>query len=498
MAKRVQLTELYRNTGFALCSKINLFTHLLTEKNIMSAPNEPLSSWHQGALLTVEITDINDVGEGVGRVDNQVVFVPDTAIGDWADVRLVRLKRNHGYGQLQHLVIHSPDRVRANCIVADKCGGCQLQHISYEAQIKAKHNQVVQAMGRIGGIPGKLVLPTIAADEPLGYRNKVTYPLGMSATGKVKAGYYQKGTHKIVNINQCPIQDRRLNSLLEAIKQDAQEQEWLIYDPERLTQVAQLRHLSFRIGRRTGEILVTLVATDGEIPNGLLETAQRWLELYPEVVGVCLNRQNRRDNVIFGPVTQTVAGRDHIREIFADLQWQLGADTFFQIYTEQAEKMLAVVLEHLNLQGTEFLLDAYCGIGTFSLPLASKVKQVLGIESHTTSVTQAQINGRLNNIENVEFQAGDCGELMSELEERPDIVLLDPPRQGCDRLVIETLIGRPPAQLVYISCKPSTLARDLKILIDSGRFQLQAIQPIDFFPQTAHVECAAFLTRVDD
>jgi 23S rRNA (uracil1939-C5)-methyltransferase len=225
--------------------------------------------------------------------------------------------------------------------------------------------------------------------------------------------------------------------------------------------------------------------------------AQAWIDRYPAVVGVCLNRQNRQDNVIFGPATQTIAGQDHIREIFADLQWQLGADTFFQIYTEQAEQMLAVVLERLNLQGNEFLLDAYCGIGTFSLPLAQKVQRVLGLESHSSSVTQAQINSRLNQINNVEFMAGDCGELMSDLDERPDIVLLDPPRQGCDRLVLETLIGRPPAQLVYISCKPSTLARDLKILLDTGRFKLQGIQPIDFFPQTAHVECAAFLQRID-
>jgi 23S rRNA (uracil1939-C5)-methyltransferase len=455
------------------------------------------SPWQQGALLTVEISDINDVGEGVGRVDNQVIFVPDTAIGDWADVRLVKLKRNHGYGQLQHLVIHSPDRVRPSCIVADKCGGCQLQHISYAAQIQAKQNQVVQAMGRIGKIPAELVWPIMAAPEPLGYRNKVTYPLGIGATGNLKAGYYQKGSHKIVNINQCPIQDQRLNPLLHDLKQDIQDQEWLIYDPARLTAVAQLRHLAFRIGRRTGEILVTLIATDGDLPNGLLEIAREWIDRYPAVVGVCLNRQNRQDNVIFGPATQTIAGQDHIREIFADLQWQLGADTFFQIYTEQAEQMLAVVLERLNLQGNEFLLDAYCGIGTFSLPLAQKVQRVLGLESHSSSVTQAQINSRLNQINNVEFMAGDCGELMSDLTERPDIVLLDPPRQGCDRLVIETLIGRPPAQLVYISCKPSTLARDLKILLDSGRFELQGIQSIDFFPQTAHVECAAFLKRVD-
>jgi 23S rRNA (uracil1939-C5)-methyltransferase len=456
---------------------------------------EPQNNWQQGALLTMEITDINDAGEGVGRVDSHVVFVPDTAIGDWADVRLIRIKKNHGYGQLQNLVISSGDRIRPNCMVADKCGGCQLQHISYSAQLAAKQNQVVQTLRRIGGVPENKILPIIGAEQDLDYRNKVTYPLALSTTGQVKAGYYQKGTHKIVNLNQCPIQDQRLNPLLAGIKQDIQEQEWLVYDPERLTNVAQFRHLSLRIGRNTGEILITLVATDGQMPNSLPEQAEAWLTKYPGVVGVCFNTQPRRDNVIFGETTELIAGQDFVTEVFADLQWRLGADTFFQVYTEQAERMLRVILDRLTLTGQEFLLDAYCGIGTFSLPLASRVKTVLGIESHQASVEQAQGNASINGIVNALFEAGDCGEIMTELVERPDVVLLDPPRQGCDRLVLENLIGRPPAQLVYISCKPSTLARDLKILLDSGRFELQGVQPVDFFPQTAHVECAAFLVR---
>ncbi len=461
----------------------------------MTATAESPNSWHQGALVTIEITDINDAGEGVGRIDSHVVFVPDTAVGDWADVRLVHLKRNHGYGQLQNLVIESPDRTRPSCIVADKCGGCQLQHINYAAQLAAKQNQVIQTLRRIGGIDPALVSSIIGAPVDLGYRNKATYPLSQSPSGQVKAGYYQKGTHKIVNLNQCPIQDERLNPLLAQVKQDIRYQGWPIYDPSVSTEQAQLRHLSLRIGRRTGEILLTLVATDGNLPN-ILEQAQSWLDNYPTIVGVCLNRQNRRDNVIFGPATQTIVGRDHVKEVFADLQWQLGADTFFQIYTEQAEVLLKVIQDHLTLTGQEFLLDAYCGIGTFALPLAKHVKKVLGIESHTASVAQAQFNAQLNHIINVEFVAGDCSELMPELIDRPDIVFLDPPRQGCDRKVIETLIGRPPAQLVYISCKPSTQARDLKILLDSGRYELQKVQPIDFFPQTAHVECVAFLRSI--
>jgi 23S rRNA (uracil1939-C5)-methyltransferase len=484
------------STDFAVESTFPLLLLSIASPNIMTT-EESSNTWQQGALLTLEITDINDVGEGVGRVDSHVVFVPDTAIGDWADVRLVRIKKNYGYGQLQNLVISSGDRIRPNCIVADKCGGCQLQHIGYSAQLAAKQNQVIQTLRRIGGIDPSLILPIIGAESDLGYRNKVTYPLGIGATGQVKAGYYQKGSHKIVNLNQCPIQDQRLNPLLAGLKQDIVDQEWLIYDPERLTNVAQFRHLSMRIGRRTGEILITLVASAGQMPNSLPEKAQEWLTQYPGVVGVCLNTQPNRNNVVFGEETRIIAGRDYVNEEFANLQWRLGADTFFQVYTEQAEVMLQVILDRLSLTGQEFLLDAYCGIGTFSLPLASKVRQVLGIEVHETSVQQARGNASINGIVNAEFEAGDCGELMTDLEQRPDVVLLDPPRQGCDRLVLENLIGRPPKQLVYISCKPSTLARDLKLLLDSGRFELQGIQPVDFFPQTAHVECAAFLVGKD-
>jgi 23S rRNA (uracil1939-C5)-methyltransferase len=461
-------------------------------------PAESPNNWQQGALLTLEITDINDVGEGVGRVDSHVVFVPDTAIGDWADVRLVKIKKNYGYGQLQHLVIASGDRVRPPCIVADKCGGCQLQHISYDAQLAAKQNQVTQTIRRIGGIDPVMVLPIMGADSELGYRNKVTYPLGMGTNGQLKAGYYQKGSHKIVNLNQCPIQDPRLNPLLAGIKQDIVDQEWLIYDPERLTNVAQLRHLALRIGKRTGEILITLVASGGQMPNSLPDRAQAWLTEYPGVVGVCFNTQPQQNNVVFGTETQVVAGQDYVTEEFAGLQWRLGADTFFQVYTEQAEVMLKVILDRVPLTGQEFLLDAYCGIGTFSLPLASKVRQVLGIEVHEASVQQAKANASINGITNALFEAGDCGTLMTDLAQCPDIVLLDPPRQGCDRLVLENLIGRPPQHLVYVSCKPATLARDLKLLLESGRFELQGIQPVDFFPQTAHVECAAFLVGKDE
>jgi 23S rRNA (uracil1939-C5)-methyltransferase len=416
-------------------------------------------------------------------------------------------------------------------MVADKCGGCQLQHIDYAYQLTAKENQVIQALKRIGGFNDPPVATIVGAGGDFAYRNKVTYPLGIGEEGQIKAGYYRKGTHQIVNLNQCPVQDARLNPLLAEVKQDIQRRGWEIYQEvvesesepnqprrdtpkpilkhrptERSAGAAEidsssqppsqpkLRHLSLRIGRRTGEILLTLVATDRDL-SGIETQAREWLDRYPQLVGVCLNINDRAGNIIFGQETDCVAGRDYLSEEFGGLQFQLKADTFFQVYTEQAESVLDLIIERSQLQGDEVFVDAYCGIGTFTLPIARRVKQAIGIEVYPTSVEQAETNASLNAIENVIFQVGKVEELLPLLAFQPDIVLLDPPRQGCDRSVLDALLELNPRQIIYISCKPSTLARDLKILCEGGAYHLTHVQPADFFPQTAHVECVAFLAN---
>ena len=495
----------------------------------------------QGDIVEVEITDISESGEGVGRVGDRVVFIPDTVTGDRVSARLVNVKRQYSHGILLGILTASSHRVRPSCIVADKCGGCQLQHIDYDYQLTAKENQVIQALKRIGKFAEPPVAPIVGAQGNFAYRNKVTYPLGVSDSGTIKAGYYRKGTHQIVNINQCPVQDERLNPLLAEIKQDIQDRGWQIYQPESkgarepgsrrtgvqiivsqyqdagvtdrgiskpklrnrpmVTNVTEIpddrpkfRHLLLRIGRRTGEILLTLVVTDFNIPD-IEGQAQRWMQRYPQLVGVCLNLNEQPTNNIVGTETRCIAGREYICETFGNLQFQLKADTFFQIYTEQAEAVLNLIIDRAGFTGTETLIDAYCGIGTFTLPLSKRVKRVVGIEVHSASVVQARSNARLNGINNVEFRTGEVEELLPELEIVADVVLLDPPRTGCDRAVLDALTAMQPAQIIYISCKPATLARDLQILCEQGNYQLTHVQPADFFPQTAHVECVAFLTR---
>jgi 23S rRNA (uracil1939-C5)-methyltransferase len=443
----------------------------------------------QGELLELDIEDLNHQGEGVGRFNGCVVFVPDTVIGDRILVRILRLRKQYSEGQLEKLLVSSPHRIRPSCIVADKCGGCQWQHIDYDYQIQVKRHQVEETLARVGGFSEVEIAPILVSANSLSYRNKVTYPLGVSATQQIQAGYYRKGTHKLINLNQCPVQDTHFNPFLTEIKQDIQNRGWTI--DQDLTGTGQLRHLSLRVGRRTGEILLTLVATTWDLPE-ILPQAEMWLQRYPSLVGVAVNLNHSKSNVIFGRETRTIAGKPYLREIFAGLEFHLLSDTFFQVNTETAEALFEVIKHRLNLQGEEILLDAYCGVGTFTLPLAQHVAQAIGIEVQQTSVQQARINAEVNKINNVTFYAGAVESLLPQLI-RPNILLLDPPRKGCDRLVIESIRQTQPDKIVYISCQPATLARDLQLLCADDLYRLTFSQPADFFPHTAHIEVVAFL-----
>jgi 23S rRNA (uracil1939-C5)-methyltransferase len=450
--------------------------------------------WQQGQIIELMIDDLSATGDGVGRCQERVVFVPDSVPGDHLQVRLTQVKSRYAHAEIATILTPAPDRVRPACIVADKCGGCQWQPVSYARQLQAKQAQVVDALERIGKFTNlnPPIAPILPAPAPLGYRNKVTYPLGRG-DGKVLAGYYRKGSHRLVNLNQCPVQDPRLNPLLAGIKQDLHQQGWSVYNEQ--TQRGLLRHLGLRIGRRTGQMLVTLVVRDWQLPNATT-LANHWLKTYPGLVGVCLNRNPEPGNRIFGSETRCLAGQAYLEEEFAGLRFQIGADTFFQIYTEQAEALLQLLLSQLQLNGHEQILDAYCGIGTLSLPLAKQCQRVLGLELHPPTVAQAEANAALNGLTNLEFWAGAVEDQLTKLPFIPDVVVLDPPRKGCDPAAIQGLSRLRSAQIVYMSCNPATLARDLQLLTQSGDYRLKRVQPADFFPQTAHVEALAVLELV--
>lgn len=452
------------------------------------------TKWKQGDLIEAVITDLSDTGDGVGRSGEKVVFVPDTVPGDRVVVRLINVKPNYAKAKVKELLQPSSLRIKPACIVADKCGGCQWQHISYEYQLLVKRQAVIRALERIGGFKQPRVDAVITAGTPYNYRNKATYPVGKSPTVGVIAGYYQKSSHQIVNLNQCPVQDSRLNPFLAQIKKDIQLLGWQIYNEH--THSGTIRHLSLRIGRRSGEILLTLIVKHFNIA-GIEQKAQEWLDHYPQLVGVMLNRNGDRTNTIFGRETRLVVGTPYLEEEFACLKFQIRGETFFQVNTETAEALLYEIQSELNLQGKEILVDAYCGIGTLTLPLAKQVHLAIGLEIQESAVSQAKINAQYNHINNVTFHSGKVEELLSRISYKPDIVILDPPRKGCQPSVIETLRKGKPARIVYVSCKAATLARDLQQLCQDGLYTLSRVQPADFFPQTAHVEVAAFLVRSD-
>ncbi|MGB3534607.1 MAG: 23S rRNA (uracil(1939)-C(5))-methyltransferase RlmD [Microcoleaceae cyanobacterium] len=456
--------------------------------------NSPL--WQQAEQLELSITDLSDDGGGVSRSHNRIVFVADTVPGDRIRARLIKIKPNYAVAKLEQILTPSQWRIRPACIVADKCGGCQWQHIDYEYQRQAKRNLVIQTLERIGGFKQPVVDSEVLKGYPLKYRNKVTYPVQQSVTGQIKAGYYQQGSHRLINLNQCPIQDPQFNPLLANIKQDIQRQGWSIYDEQQHT--GTVRHLGLRVGRRTGEILLTLVVRNRQLP-GIETQAEIWMQQYPQLVGICLNFNPDKTNAIFGQQIECVRGQSFLQEQFAGLTFHLKPETFFQVNTEVAEALINIILDELNLKGDENIIDAFCGIGTLTLPLAKQLQpssgQVIGIETQSSAIQQAEENADFNQIKNVKFIVGKVQNILSKLEIQPDIVLLDPPRKGCDPVVIDTLLKLKPQQIVYISCKPSTLARDLKLLCQTDVYQLKRVQLADFFPQTSHVEVAAFLVK---
>ncbi|MFS8913200.1 23S rRNA (uracil(1939)-C(5))-methyltransferase RlmD [Synechococcus sp. B60.2] len=463
------------------------------EQPISSLAPDPIKP---GDLLSLEITDLTPEGNGIahtlGHGRGRVVFVAQGVPGDRVVAQVIEIKRNYLVGRIRSLLAPSPQRVRPACIVADKCGGCQWQHVSYEQQLATKQQILRDALERIGGLSLPEPVPILGSPQPLRYRNKVTYPIAKAEGQPLRMGYYRPGSHRLVNLNQCPVQDERLDVFLREIKQDLQETGWSVYDESR--HQGHLRHLGLRIGRRTREVLLTLVSCSRDLPH-LERWAQRWLQRYPDLVGVCLNLNPARTNVIFGPQTEVIAGRGSLREELAGLSFWIDSTSFFQVNTEQAEAFFTWIVDQLQLRGEEIVLDAYCGIGTLTLLLARRAKRAIGVEVLPAAVAQARYNAQFNGIASAQFFQGTVEAVLPTLPPA-DIVVLDPPRRGCDRQVLEILKQRQPQRIVYISCHPATLARDLQILMAEGSYRLTQWRAADFFPQTGHVEGVVFLKRV--
>lgn len=450
----------------------------------------------EGERLEGVVTGLSHDGRGVVSLEDSVAFVPEALPGERIALQLLHRSRRHWHGRLEQVLIPSAQRQRPPCILASRCGGCTLQHLALPAQRDWKRQKVADALQRLAhfGQEALPIAPTLGGGDGFGYRNRAILPLERRADGSLKAGYYRGGSHQIVNLNHCPVLDPRLDRLIAPLKADLETSGWPV--DRHLQAEGGLRHLALRLGHHSGEVLITLVSSRVDLPE--LETmAQRWLQRWPELVGVCLNLQERPTNTLMGPQTHTVAGRGWLLERFAGVELEIGADTFFQVNTPLAEAVVPLLLAAVADQPPGRLIDAYGGIGTFGLPLAAAGWQVEGIELGAAAVALARRNAARNGLDaRYRAQEGPVAQLLADCLDGSAVLLVDPPRKGLEPAALAAVLAAPPPRLLYMSCDPATLARDLAALAGpAGPYHLQGLQPFDFFPQTSHVESLAVLQR---
>lgn len=444
-------------------------------------------------IIEIPFTDLTHDGTGVGKVDGYPLFVPGVLPGEKGKVLVVKTKRQYGYGKLLELKKTSPNRVEPRCPIFSRCGGCQLQHLSYESQLHYKRNLVKNALERIGGFKEVTVHPTIGMEDPWRYRNKAQVPIGEQEGGLV-AGFYQRGSHRIVDMESCLIQQEQNDFVVQAVKRILDQYGIPAYDEK--SHRGLIRHVIARYGANTGEVMVVLVTREKALPERK-NIIRAIISAVPAVKSICQNVNPKRTNTIFGEETRVLWGREVIYDTIGPIRFAISPRSFFQVNPVQTEKLYRKALEYADLSGSETVIDAYCGIGTISLFLAQKARAVYGVEIVPEAVADARRNAELNGLKNVTFTVGEAERVMPEWSARginPDVIVVDPPRKGCDHTLLETMLAMKPRRLVYVSCNPATLARDARILSDGG-YQIIETQPVDMFPQTVHVECCALFVK---
>ena len=446
----------------------------------------------KGQTYELHIDRLGTSGEGVGRHENFTIFVPHALPGETISAVIEDVKSSYARGRIKQILHESVDRVAPLCALYEECGGCQLQHLSYEAQLRAKRAQVVDALTHIGKLPQIPVRETLRAEEPWNYRNKMQFPIGRNS-GKIVIGCFAQGSHRIINTENCHIQRAENNDLANAAREIAEQLHIPVYNED--THKGVLRHIVGRVGR-SNDLMAVIVTATKQLPRAK-DFVRMMRERLPNLVSVHQNIQTYRNNVIMGRDTQLLWGRPTIIDSLGRLNFHISPRSFFQVNTRQAERLYEQALSYANLHGTETVIDAYCGTGTITLFLAQKARKVYGIEIVQPAILDARKNARDNHVKNAEFIVGDATAVMPALYKqgiRPDVVVVDPPRAGCTETVLRTFANMKPQRIVYVSCNPATLARDLAILKELG-YLAQEVQPVDLFPQTSHVENVCLLRK---
>ncbi len=446
-------------------------------------------------IVQVEITDLGESGEGIGRFEGMTIFVNGGIIGDTVKVKIQTVKKNYAMGKVVKMMKESPFRVEPACPYFRKCGGCQIMNMDYNlGQLGYKEKVVKDAIARIGGFTNVEVQPIIGMDNPLRYRNKGQYPVSAGKNG-TEIGFFEKASHKVVDIQDCLLQNEKHKMINQVIRDFVSEFKLKIYDEK--DHKGLLRHVMIRHSEALGGYMVVLVVNGLEIPKESI-LRDRLLEAVPEIKSLIFNENTTKGNRVLGFKNRVIAGSETIEDQIGKLKFEISPLSFFQVNPTQTEILYGKALEFADLKGEETVFDIYCGIGTISLFLAEKAKKVVGVEVIAESIEDAKANALRNGYDNCEFFTGKAEEVLPKLYEegyKADVVVVDPPRKGCEPELLATILELSPEKIVYVSCKPSTLARDLKILCDGGAYEVVKVQPVDQFPMTSHVECVVKLEK---
>ncbi len=451
-------------------------------------------SYQKNEEVVLTIEDISDSGEGIGKAEGYTVFVKDAVIGDVIRARIIKAKKNYGFGRLLEVLEPSSDRVTPLCPVARQCGGCHLQAISYKKQLEFKENKVRNHLKRIGGFEEINMEPIISMDIPWHYRNKAQFPIGRGKDGHIIAGFYAGRTHMIMENLDCALGIPVNKEILEMVIGHMETYGIQPYREENGSGL--VRHVLIRSGYHTGQLMVCLVLNGRKLPEEHILVEK--LSAVPGMTSIMINVNKAQTNVILGKELRLLWGTPYIIDYIGDAAFQISPLSFFQVNPVQTEKLYRKALEYADLTGNEIVWDLYCGIGTISLFLAQKAARVYGVEIIPAAVENARENAKRNHIENAVFFEGKAEEILPgeyrEHQIHADVIVVDPPRKGCDVQLLDTMLKMQPARIVYVSCDSATLARDLKYLCEGG-YEQKKICPVDHFPQTVHVETVCLLSN---
>lgn len=461
--------------------------------NLFICGGNKVETLKKNDVLTGQVVDLTHEGHGVVKIDRYPIFIPNTLIDEKIEYKVIKVKKNFAIGKLIKVITESDARVEPPCIYYYKCGGCQLQHMSYQAQLNMKKEQVVNLFHRKAKFTNTVIKDTVDMEDPWRYRNKSQIPVGLSKDQQPIMGFYRQRSHDIIDMESCLIQDQQHQQVMNDLKQLISELNISVYNEK--TKKGLLRHLVVRTGHYTNQLMIILV-TNGKAFKQAESLVDALVRKYPNVTSIKQNINDAHSNVIMGPQSITLYGEEEIEDQLSEVTFNISDQSFYQINSHQTEKLYQQALDYAQLTGDEIVLDTYCGIGTIAIYMAENARHVYGVEVVPSAINDANQNATKNQLENTTFVCGKAEEVILKWKAegiRPDVVMVDPPRKGCDETFLETILELNPKRIVYISCNPSTQQRDAHIL--NHQYDLKEITPVDMFPQTTHIETVALFER---